>query len=852
MISERLIRILWAAMLVFVAWSCTEEQMSNDSIVTNPVFTVTGDSVVEGEFVAVAESPYKLSSNYSAMSLYSSSDSVIRFRIFVSGQDCELLPTDFHTLNVSRADSLYVFGQRSWEQPSSIPPIEQGRTYSIKIDMQAILKAIAKQGYFATALGDTLHKQDLSTVQLVEVLGNGQVRRGSTPVALYPSSREGIYEGQVVINKPQPAFVAKSWQIMGPNTEFPQYESGQMLVDALYNMAVEQIAQKDQTLTSTTLSDSERCYVIILSMSYLDPDQSMNALRSMVTEMGTVRLQGKVGNEWPLVSGQLIWAAAAWQVYCVTGDKQWLQYAYNVTQKSIEIEEYTNISSNSNLIRGVSQSMLNSSTVLPSWLTSKDLYECYSLDANMILEHAYETLDAMGDELGLTTDYSEKALRLKDAINLQLWDEYSGRYRAYISGEMFPSKSQTIFNLGQAMSVVWDIADDDRSIRLIEHTPITSYGIPTVYPLTDDMQDDPGYINPMIQAYWNIAAARTHNHNMLRRGLGALYRMQAMGTSMRGTVFNRTGAITYGINPLLGAVANTAMVYRVFAGMKFVPGGIEFNPVVPACFTGQKTISNFRYRDATIQLTLVGAGDDIEEIRIDGQRQSDNFFPDSLHGHHSVIIKLQTGAKASQRVTIAPISASVPIMPYVLWGKTKTKILNFTPAIGYRLFDNGQPRQILSDSLLDISYTNQVHVLQMASINKYGYSHWSKPYIFIPKEKVQTVAIREGRFGAEATQAIRTQIDVGQAGRYWLNVNYSSAFGEPTIAYIYANSHLQGTAVMPSLNPLSSAGTSNMVAVDLLRGSNILELKTRAGSTALPQSTTGSTVIIRSFNLLQP
>ena len=59
---------------------------------------------------------------------------------------------------------------------------------------------------------------------------------------------------------------------------------------------------------------------------------------------------------------------------------------------------------------------------------------------------------------------------------------------------------------------------------------------------------------------------------------------------------------------------NLAMVHRLFMGISFEVDGIRFEPVIPRVYGGTKKLSNFRYRDAVLNITVRGYGNEISFI----------------------------------------------------------------------------------------------------------------------------------------------------------------------------------------------------------------------------------------------
>ena len=55
-----------------------------------------------------------------------------------------------------------------------------------------------------------------------------------------------------------------------------------------------------------------------------------NSLLRKVNKNGRIIQDTGTGGAWPCSTDRMIWAVAAWELYKVTGDKDWLQQAYMI------------------------------------------------------------------------------------------------------------------------------------------------------------------------------------------------------------------------------------------------------------------------------------------------------------------------------------------------------------------------------------------------------------------------------------------------------------------------------------------------------------------------------------------
>lgn len=593
----------------------------------------------------------------------------------------------------------------------------------------------------------------------------------------------------------------------------PEYKSDQPLIDALYNMSAERISDAiDATGCFHVTHNISRLYCsIFLSLASLKPHQSMETLRSIVDRDSIIMQRD---GQWPVVSDHIGWATAAWEVYKTTGDRKWLAYCKHVIEKTLGINSKVLIDQSTALIHGAGYTTAKPLGVRRmTWMGYNDLFACMSLGNNILTAHAYSILGDMCDELGIENTYSEDAQRLKDAINQHLWNEDKGFYSSFLYGMAIPRQSPTTDNTSQAMCVLWGIADDDRAEHLIANTPVSDKGINVTYPSNNPIE--PYFANSSwatTQALWNIAAAYTGNENALRRGLGALYRAQALYQS------RDIHMQDVNIDELGTSASNAAMILRVLLGMDFKPEGIEFEPLVPKGMPGKKTFKGLNYRKAVLDFTIEGTGNDIALITDNGTALESAFLPSDIEGHHHIVITLEQGNRPSQKVTIQSEAVVLPPTPTVVWTADSGHIVDFVPGTPYCLSVNGELTS-LSDSVFALPQTKGYTEFTVEVAGKYQNGFVSKPLIyyyltpqiaFFPKVEGDTVNI---------------SVSVAQGGDYLMDIGYRPT-GTLDVRKVAANNHPMGTLVMASGNRLEENGLaySNMLRIKLLKGSNVITI----------------------------
>ena len=631
--------------------------------------------------------------------------------------------------------------------------------------------------------------------------------------------------------------VTRVWRQSARPLNVNRYRSPQHIVDVVYNMSLDEVAayiNKKESRHDSRLLNLETCYYIDLALAMLDPKLSMELLQGM-TRDGYIAAAEKA----PMQGGHHIWAQAAWKVYLVTGDKEWLRSARDIVVKTLQAESSLLSEGHTTELMHGSAPFLSTAAYYPQWMDERDLYDTFSLDENIMLYRAYALLYEMDDVLSDTSDADPDndnrlaAEHLKDALNAALWDESNSMYSQFSYGSIAHARSPRTDNLGQAFAVLWDAADDNRAETLIEESPVTPYGVTAIYPcVVDSFQHLGTLAMPLLQSYWNMAAARTANTNMLRRGMGAAIRAQALAASCNITVDALDGSIDIGGHyGMANACGNIAAITHIFAGLNFLPDGIELNPVVPRGYGGTKLLSNVKYRGRTFDIAITGTGSSYREIRLDGMPLDDNFITAErlTDGSRHKIDIVMNGTDADRgKVTLALHDKALPEPPEVEWRGRQAHIKNYDPEMTYRVFVDDLKPENIDDSIYRFSDTlPAARVIAFSARNKWGESFRSHPFFLLPytltfqARPIVTDGVKTGDMEAE--------IDVDEAGDYILSVTYSLPEPRAAARVVTVNTHAQAMLVMPrdkSTDPDASAAmlTSNAVKITLLKGRNAVTL----------------------------
>ena len=161
-----------------------------------------------------------------------------------------------------------------------------------------------------------------------------------------------------------------------------------------------------------------------------------------------------------------------------------------------------------------------------------DIYESENLGTNAVHFQANKVLAKMATILkhqDVAVKHTAIAERIKKGINTYLWLPEKKYYGQYLYGRNYKIVSPRSEALGEALCVIFGIADEARSKEIVSHTPLTRFGIPCIYPQIPEI---PPYHNnaiwPFVQTYWLWAAAKAGNETAVTESIADIYRPAAM------------------------------------------------------------------------------------------------------------------------------------------------------------------------------------------------------------------------------------------------------------------------------------------------------------------------------------
>ena len=842
-----------------------------DEIYQSDFYSLSKNKVIQGAFEALALSATSVSSNYQSP-VNKEISPAISFKFSLNGKDNELPIGKNHLVNIitdngSFESPVIKFGQQYTDPqtPAKGVFLQPDTRFTIRLDLKHVMDEFERTGFFTTYNGTKIYKTDFKGVFVAgntspliwdfDNLGNHR------ELELHDQDGDGIYTITLEMNKAQAQkTTASSWHLSKDISAFPQYTSEIPMMDALYNLGLEEMEnaiEPDSTFRTgkewAGVWTRDISYSIILSMATLQPKVAEYSLMRKVKNERVIQDTGS-GGSWPVSSDRMIWAVAAWEVYKTTGDEDWLAKAYRIIRNSVEDDLKNVYDVKTGLVRGESSFLDWRDQTYPKWMQSADIYSSENLGTNAVHFQVNKVLSQMAvllKDQQAAERYAALAEQIKKGINTHLWMPEKGYYGQYLYGRQFPVLSPRSEALGEALTVLFDIADAERQKSVVARTPVTGFGIPCIYPQIPDI---PPYHNdavwPFVQSYWSLAAAKAGNAEAVVQSLSAIYRPAALFLTNKENFVSSNGDFAgtqvNSSNMLWSLSGNLSMIYKVLFGIDIRESSLVFRPFVPENLKGERTLKNFKYRNAILDISLSGHGNRIQSIKMDGNDLPAATVPADLSGLHKIEIILANNQLEKENIANVAdaFSPAAPLLKIrdqlITWEKvegasTYTIIHNGkevakTEELSYKALQNGEYQVIAVDSSGTGSFAseplsvypeqkiNHIDLSLVTDKSELPYQGYSgKGFIETSKTKNQRVTI---------------MVNVPESGTYALDFRYANGNG-PTntdnkcaIRTLSLDGAFAGTFVFPQRgkDEWSDWGHSNLVQLELSHGSHELSL----------------------------
>lgn len=563
------------------------------------------------------------------------------------------------------------------------------------------------------------------------------------------------------------------------------FKSASKMADALFAKGVSEIPKPRNALE------------VYLALPIISPDSAMEILRSTVPR----QKPGLPPEGFPLTTLDPAWGIAAWEVYCLTGSESWLKEAYVTMSRHIAMQRRVLYASNS-LMRGTLPTTYSEQTPYPSYEREVEKFQDFALAVNALQCASLEATAQMAARLSLPAreKLHTDALEMRENINELFWNPALSDYGSLLYGVYYPIPSTRPWPLGSAACILFNIATPEMASMSIE-TQASPLSLATA-----------------------IASATAKNTTALIAGIGNVW---------VNTLLSRSGEWP-------------TLLIRGIYGMKFNREGVTFNPCVPSEFPGVKQITNLKFHNSNLSITLRGTGTKIASFMIDSVAMSNHIIPADLAGNHRVEITLANNLVSKSKY--APRNdATSPARPIVRWNANHSfTIANYTPKSEYGIYINGVLEEVTAEQTYTFLPTASTQVVAVTEIGKSGEESFASPIklfcqpenlIEIPSSSItprrapkqikeKATASKYIELAARHNTRLTFFVNAPEEGEYFIRIDYSNA--EPTTAMrsLSVDSREVGVLVCPPvrLNSWVITGPSSTLTVNLKKGQNKLAL----------------------------
>lgn len=778
-------------------------------------FTVTDTSVQQGRWTAVARSRDTL------VSTYPRAGREMHFRFSINGVDNEFQSGTEHTLYIRPTDGriispAYVFGQ---EQPPFVPTPEAYPTseegvaqVTIRLDLRQVLRDFARTGSYDPPLGPPIRREDFQGVYAIgdvePLTWDANALRPGGPAQLRDADGDSIYTlvipVQAQYTRPLASPGVAIWTRRADLSAYPQLRSPQRLLDALYRMSLEELTQvvrEDGALSAGAkwpgVWTRDVSYASVLALAIVAPDAVRRSLMAKVDSAGRIIQDTGTGGSWPISTDRMTWALAAWELYAVTGDRDWLRTAYGVISRSAGADLHAIFDPETGLATGETSFMDWREQSYPRWMEPRDIGRSAGTSTNAVHYATYRILADMAAALGEDgVEWTRVADALRVAIDRALWLPEAGHHAVFRYGRAFPSLAPRSDALAEALAILYGAGDPARRAEVAARLPVVAFGAPVFWPYIPEI---PVYHNgalwPFVSAFWTWASAEAGNTAGVEHGLASIYRPAALFLTNKENMVASTGHFDgtelNSDRQLWSVAGNLATHYRVLFGMRFRPDHLAFAPMVPPAYDGERTLSGLRYRGATLDVTVRGHGDGIASVRVDGRPVDRAEIPATLTGAHRVEIQMN-GRWPAGRINLVPDRWSPETPAVALEGDVLTWS-RVPGSVRYTVVANGAPVLGTTETTAPVDRALPVAEYQVMAVDSTGLESFLSAPIRVTREDAVIVARPVGaplerdragftgegyvRLTREANTTVQVPVRITCGGMYAVDARYANGSG---------------------------------------------------------------------------
>ncbi|MGN1051102.1 MAG: trehalase family glycosidase, partial [Acutalibacteraceae bacterium] len=464
--------------------------------------------------------------------------------------------------------------------------------------------------------------------------------------------------------------INKSWNLTKDISDSPVFTAPNTpLAEAVYNLSMEEIYYNQFQSTYGTAFYTGTAWQKVwtrdtamscqYSLAWIFPDISYNCQREKVVGgegSYTFEQDTGTGGSYPVSTDKIITMISVWETYLANGDKSRLEYFYDICANTIAQDLNVAYDKKSGLFNGETCGLDWRDQTYPDWTSAEtteslsNIAESKATSVNAIYCEVARIMSRAADILNKgeadVKKYKDLSESLEKAISTRLWDSEKGLYASWEYPEYMGSPLAKKYDvIGNGYALWFGIGTDEQLKSIAENYPLISYGAETCSPQKEGIYTYGAnvYHNKSVWPGWQatlmIGANYAGNEKVASECWNGNVRAAAINLTNKEVVDYLTGEGSASDRQLWSIAGTLGGYYRVLYGMNYTEEGITFDPYVPDWMEGPFTLSNYKYRDADLEINLSGKGDKIVSIMVDGALKGDNYvFPAEMSGKHTIDI----------------------------------------------------------------------------------------------------------------------------------------------------------------------------------------------------------------------
>ena len=683
-----------------------------------------------------------------------------------------------------------------------------------------------------------------------------RVGSDSVPYVLdYDSVRESSFLGERVARAVNPSRIESdyhgpsSWELTKDISAFPQFSSsGNLMVQALYNMALEEmlldIRPSDGTFCAGALWPDtwtrDAVYSIWFAYSWIMPEVSRKTLEKQTLKNPSEALQDTgTGGSYPISTDRVVWAVAAWEYYLATGDVDWLKEAYEGLSYTARKDLHVAYDPEVRLFRGETCSMDWRKHTYPNWFTNAVIGESYSSGTNCLHYFLYDFLSEASRVLKAPVEDRELWSRVKSdlrqGINEAFWSEEKGLYDVWLYPEFIGYlPSGRVGAMSNGLAAAFGVASDERRQRILDNYPMYAYGASVLYP---SKPEGYSYHNKSVWPVWQtpllFAAKNAGDSDVAEFLARTIIRSGALFLSHKENMTYDTG---YDGNTALNSprqlwsvASYLSMVYRVLFGISMSQDGMAVTPMLPEWMGGSIELTGFRYRNATVNINVKGSGTVVSSLKVNGRKKNPATFsiPAGARGVYNLeLVMSENGVKHPVNVVMAgPGECWSPVEPVIRLENSHI-FWSVTPGCTYTLKGKGVSVGNIH-SPYDVSSLPAGFYSVCAVADNGVESDLSNPVLLTKDEREYEIGVKDFR---ESHTDVEVEFDAPADGDYVIWFEGTNGRGPHdvycTIRSLFLDQKDFATIFLEAYGDWNEVTLTNHVILrDLKKGRHILTVK---------------------------